>query len=154
MGSGGDGPARSPFGGGQEGKGAFPSLSKQPGLRESLGKSRRDPLHPQCCAVFSADSSLPARDDFASAALPTLGRNVLLLLSLVNLQGSSCLLSSLSWAVSLQHPITTAVFLLDCCSSDKALPSASRGGCDMGNKMETEAPLPLQAVKSQSSPQP
>lgn len=131
-------------------RGPLQTLGKQPGVRESPGMSRRDPLHPQCCAVFAADSSLRARDDLVSVAPTTLGRNVLLLLSLINLQGSSCLLSSPSWAVFMLHPITLAVFLPDCCSSDKALPSVSQEGCDVGNKMETEAPLPLQTCRGAS----
>lgn len=79
------------------------------GCGKSPPVSRRDPPHH---TVFAADPSLPARDHSVSEALVALGRNFLLLLSLVNLWGSSCLLPSRSWAVSVLHPVTVADFLL------------------------------------------
>lgn len=110
---------------GQEGKRDRASLSKHPEVQESPEMSRTDPLHPQCRAVSAADSSLPARDGLVSAALTARGRNSLLLLSLVNPDSSSCLLSSPSRAVFMLHPIAMAVCLLECCSGDKALSSMS-----------------------------
>lgn len=98
--------------------------------------SRREPLRPPRRAASAPRS--PPGDGLESAALTAHGGKVLLLLSLANLQGSSCLPSSPSWAVSMLHPITAAVFPPGCCSGDEALPSASRGGCDVRNKMETQ----------------